>query len=519
MPQRTLVIGLDGCSWNVLEPLLATGELPHLSRLCAEGAQGVLESTIPFYTGPAWASYATGSSPARHGIYDFMMLRPDGRLSVARQSDLRAATYYQQLGREGRRSVLVNLPIDQDGCDGAVIVNSWLTDGDARRILPMGKRERYRVLLDAYRTFPSATGDVEELCAIEQARFDLVRELFLGEEWDHFFVLFSSTDWLGHTMTGRYLRGDAEAEAAMLRLYRQLDEHIGWLRERAPDALMAVISDHGQCEEQVVVRVNSVLQDAGLVRELRSVEAAPSPFFVDRRSERQTQIKLPSAIGRYRRNERMWRLGLAAKRALARRGLSVTAASPHVDRLGSRAFSPTDASFAVYVNHLVDDDIERAREALLAVQLDDGRQAIEGVWTMEELFGRPRSGDLEPALFFSPAVGVRPSAALKRPIVRYRTEGRGCHQRDGIAILHGGPVAAGSLEPASICDLAPTLLWAMEAGIPIDGDGRILFEAFEPEFATTQPVREVDEPFVAFQELMDSDSSEVNRRLRELGYI
>jgi predicted AlkP superfamily phosphohydrolase/phosphomutase len=320
-------------------------------------------------------------------------------------------------------------------------------------------------------------------------------------------------------MTGRYLRGEPEAEAAMLKLYRQLDEHIGWLREHAPDALVAVISDHGQCEEQVVLRVNSVLQDAGLVRELRSADAAASPFFVDRRSERQGQIKLPPAIGRYRRNERMWRLGLAAKRALARRGLSVTAASPHVDRLGSRAFSPTDASFAVYVNHPVDDDLERAREALLGIQLEDGRQAIEGVWTMEELFGHARTGDLEPALFFSPALGVRPSSALKRPILRYRTEGRGTHQRDGIAILHGGPVAAGALEPASICDLAPTLLWAMEAGIPIDGDGRILFEAFEPEFATTQPVREIDEPFVAFHELADSDSSEVNRRLRELGYI
>ncbi|HEV2590715.1 MAG TPA: alkaline phosphatase family protein [Gaiellaceae bacterium] len=520
MSLRTIAIGLDGCSWNVLEPLLATGELPHLSALCAEGAHGVLESTVPFFTGPAWASFATGASPAAHGIYDFMMLRPEGRLSVARQSDLRRLTYYQQLGREGRRSVLVNLPIDQDGCDGAVIVNSWLTDGDARRILPIGKRERYRYLLEAYRTFPRQTGDVEELCAIEQARFDLARELFLGEEWDHFFVLFSSTDWLGHAMTGKFLRGDEGAAAAMLRLYKQLDRHIGWLREHAPDALMVVLSDHGQCEERAVVRVNSALQRAGLIEEMSGGDAAPSPFFVDRRSARQSQIKLPAFVGRTRAMRGLRPMALAAKRALASQGVNVTAASPRVDRLASAAFSPTDASFAVYLgaNEHGTASLERARDALLDLRLDDGTAAIEHVWTPEELYGRPCEGELQPALLFSPVIGVRPSAALKRPLVHHVFGGRGCHQRDGIVILHGGPVAPTELAPSSICDVAPTLLWAMEAGMPVNGDGRILFEAFQLAYAAVQPVREVEEAFVP-PTMSDEDTTEVNRRLKALGYI
>ena len=74
---RTIAIGLDGCSWNVLDPLLETGQLPNLAALRDRSAHGVLESTIPFFTGAAWASYATGCSPAAHGIYDFMMLRED----------------------------------------------------------------------------------------------------------------------------------------------------------------------------------------------------------------------------------------------------------------------------------------------------------------------------------------------------------------------------------------------------------------------------------------------------------
>ena len=77
---------------------------------------------------------------------------------------------------------------------------------------------------------------VDDLCSLEQARFDLARELFLGEDWDHFFVLFSSTDWLGHALTGRFLNGDQEAREALIRLYSQLDSYIGWLLDNAPDA-------------------------------------------------------------------------------------------------------------------------------------------------------------------------------------------------------------------------------------------------------------------------------------------
>ena len=208
---RTLALGLDGCSWNVLEPLLDSGELPNLSYLSEGATRGVLESTIPFHTGAAWASFATGASPAAHGVYDFMMLRDDGRLSVATQRDLRRTTYYQQLGAQGRRSVLINLPLDQNGCEGAIIVNSWLTDDESRRILPLGRRGHYERLLSAYRCFPEDPSNLDELCEIEQARFDLARELFLAEDWDHFFCLFSSTDWLGHTATGHLLSGDAGA--------------------------------------------------------------------------------------------------------------------------------------------------------------------------------------------------------------------------------------------------------------------------------------------------------------------
>ena len=515
---RTLALGFDGCSWNVLEPLLETGELPNLSALLETGSQGVLESTVPFYTGPAWASFATGSSPAAHGVYDFMMLRDDGTLSVARRDDLRRKTYYQQLGEEGKSSVLINLPIDQDGCEGAVIVNSWLTEDRARRILPMGKQSRYSRLLSAYRTFPMNPDDVDELCEIEQARFDLARELFLGESWDHFFVLFSSTDWIGHQVTGSVLSGDPDARRQMLRLYRQLDGYVGWFVEHAQDASVFVLSDHGQCEEEAVVRVNAVLHDLGLVSVQGTESRQADRFFVGNRTKPRATIRVPAAFGRHRLNPVIRPAAVRLKRAMRRGlGVEVTRTSYAIDRAGSRAFSPTDASFAIYARDADGGDLQRIRDALLGVSLPDGRPAIEFVGTPEEVYGR--ADPLGPALLFAPTHGVRASAMIKDRVVDpARAPGRGCHQRDGILIVGGAHAVRGDLGRCSIYDLTPTMLWVMAAGIPSDGDGRVLFEAFD-ELLAAQPVHEVDGGWVEADGTSSGYSDEVARRLKALGYI
>jgi predicted AlkP superfamily phosphohydrolase/phosphomutase len=517
--RRTIAVGLDGCSWNVLDPLLETGRLPNLAALREQGASAILESTIPFFTGPAWASIATGCSPAAHGIYDFMMLRPDARLSVAQQSDLRRPTYYQQLGQEERLSVMVNLPLDQGGSRGAVIVNSWLTDDSDRRLLPLDKRERYETLLASYKTFPDDPSDLDELCGIEAARFDLARELFLAESWSHFFVLFSSTDWLGHQATGRFLAGDEGAQDAFLRLYEQLDTYIGWMVERAPDAVVLVLSDHGQCEETAVLRVNAVLQELGLVELLSPQAGKESPFFVARRPKARRTIRISNVLGRYRTHRLVRPLALTAKRVL-RRGLDIelTRASRRVDMASSLAFSPTDASFAVYVRDEGADEVERIRAALLEVKLDDGRAAIDDVWTPEELYGYPADTSA-PTLLFSPALGVRPSTAIKDSVVSPpRIARRGCHQRDGMLIVAGPHVVPGELGRASIYDIAPTLLWAMGAGVPRGVDGRVLIEAFDTDFAFSHPVIEAEPVALEGVAAASSGSGEVERRLKALGY-
>jgi predicted AlkP superfamily phosphohydrolase/phosphomutase len=72
MSPRTVVIGLDGVAWRLLEPLIEHGSMPRLASLRARGAWGTLDSTVPTYTPPAWTSAITGVNPGRHGIYGFI---------------------------------------------------------------------------------------------------------------------------------------------------------------------------------------------------------------------------------------------------------------------------------------------------------------------------------------------------------------------------------------------------------------------------------------------------------------
>ena len=72
-PRQTIVIGVDALDWQVVDPLLAAGELPHLAALRDAAASGVNLSFVPLEKSPLiWASMATGLEPGQHGVGGFV---------------------------------------------------------------------------------------------------------------------------------------------------------------------------------------------------------------------------------------------------------------------------------------------------------------------------------------------------------------------------------------------------------------------------------------------------------------
>lgn len=72
-PGRVLLIGIDGASPRLVEPMMASGELPNLASLAKSGAHGPLKSFHPLLSPRVWTSIATGKSPKKHGIQSWVM--------------------------------------------------------------------------------------------------------------------------------------------------------------------------------------------------------------------------------------------------------------------------------------------------------------------------------------------------------------------------------------------------------------------------------------------------------------
>jgi len=79
VPTRPVVlIGWDGADWEVAEPLLAAGRMPHLEALRRRGALTELRSPAPRLSPLLWTTIATGRPPEIHGVLDFLEPDPDG---------------------------------------------------------------------------------------------------------------------------------------------------------------------------------------------------------------------------------------------------------------------------------------------------------------------------------------------------------------------------------------------------------------------------------------------------------
>ncbi len=74
--RRVLVLGLDGLDWDMVLPWVEAGDMPNLARLMGAGTWGRMQTLVPTLSPLIWTTIATGVSPDRHGILDFVEKEP-----------------------------------------------------------------------------------------------------------------------------------------------------------------------------------------------------------------------------------------------------------------------------------------------------------------------------------------------------------------------------------------------------------------------------------------------------------
>lgn len=105
---RVIVLGFDGASPNLMQPLIDAGKLPALKRLQERGAYGRLASFRPTKSGVLWTSVATGKTMLKHGVVDWTHVDESGLDVPYKPSGRTAKTYWEILGERGLPTVTLN---------------------------------------------------------------------------------------------------------------------------------------------------------------------------------------------------------------------------------------------------------------------------------------------------------------------------------------------------------------------------------------------------------------------------
>ncbi len=75
--KKIIILGFDGMSPDIVEPMMEAGELPNFQKLKDQGAYRHLATTNPSQSPVAWSGFATGQNPGKNGVFDFIVRDPE----------------------------------------------------------------------------------------------------------------------------------------------------------------------------------------------------------------------------------------------------------------------------------------------------------------------------------------------------------------------------------------------------------------------------------------------------------
>ncbi len=550
---KVLVIGLDGVTFDLLGPWIQAGELPSLQKLLSQGAAGTLRTTLPPISSSSWSSFLTGVNPGKHGLVDFVYPGADSyKVSMINAASRRTRALWNWLNDAGYKVGLLGIPTTYptEPVDGFMISGFLAPGPESEWAYPAELKQELRAELgefllspdERYRSSRWLDRFLDDLTASVENRTQAALYLMRNKPWDLFAVVYWDTDMVQHE-TWRLLdpdhpRHDAAEAAAhrekILAFHRKVDADVGrLLSEVDPDTLVVVMSDHGFGPVHSFFLTNNWLSSIGMLQFKRSPGTAFKRLLFRLGFTPLGMFRLAKALGMasLRRKVRFQQ-----KSGLLNR---VFLSFDDVDWARTRAFSI--GSFGqVYVNlagvrpqGIVQpgQEYQELREQLVreALALRDprtGEPLVERVYRREEIYSGPyiaRTPDLivQPRGWEYMAFGHADfgSNRLVESIIGLS----GHHRPDGVLILSGAGVKPGAqLEGASILDLAPTIMHAMNVPVPEDLDGRVLCEAFTASSPLARPVTytpaNLYKDGTSEPDFSDQDMEQVQEKLRGWGY-
>jgi predicted AlkP superfamily phosphohydrolase/phosphomutase len=124
---RVYVVGMDGATWDVIDPLIERGKLPVFKALKEEGAWARLRTFDPTLSAVVWTSIATGKTMIKHGIVDWTYVNRKNIQVPYSSSEKRVPSIWEMMDEHGLRSVVLNwfVTYPPDAVAGVMVSDSF----------------------------------------------------------------------------------------------------------------------------------------------------------------------------------------------------------------------------------------------------------------------------------------------------------------------------------------------------------------------------------------------------------
>ncbi|WP_421848705.1 alkaline phosphatase family protein [Novosphingobium sp.] len=277
-----LLISIDGLRpGDVLDAEARGLRVSNLRRFVEEGtyATGVV-GVLPTVTYPSHTTLITGVSPALHGIvnnttYDPLQINQGGWFWYA--ADNKARTLWDAAHDAGLTTANVHWPVSVAATNVTWnLPQIWRTGHDDDRKLVKALATPGLIdELEAKTGAAYADGKAEDLLG-DQIRADFGVEMIVQHQPGFMTMYFASLDHTEHE-TGP---GSAESHATLEQIDGFVGELIAAEQQVHPDAVIALVSDHGFAPVDTVINLYRPFIDAGLVTlgpdgKIASADATP----------------------------------------------------------------------------------------------------------------------------------------------------------------------------------------------------------------------------------------------------
>lgn len=490
--------------------------MPALGRLLADGAHGILNSTTPALTPPAWASLVTGVNPGKHGIYHFRHT-PRGdyysrRLNTSR--DVHAPTIWQRLNAHGKQTGAFNVPMSSPvyPVNGFITSDAFAAETTGMKTFPAELAQQFPGFLVDVVNYPKSDSESEMLAFIDenvrvmQCHADATLKLMREQPWQFMMAVWLVLDRIQHfgwKYTDPAIAPKNKISAAVEQLFRQLDAHIGRVIEAGGnDCTFVMVSDHGFGPiPQTFFNTNRWLVDHGYLKRKHDLVGL-----------------LP----------RSWRTKLGAPIDTKYGLVDWSQTKVWADPLESRATGIRINRQGKYPEGIVPEAEWQSLRERVAAELMATTYFAE-IHRGENLYRGDHAEDgPDLVAILKKPYDVPPSFRRDISAAGLLTENKhhlrdGGHEPEGVVLLAGPNVKRGAqFSPQTIESVAPTVLELFGLPIGDDIDAEPIAAALTDDFLAAHPPRRESQPVVATTaqpEYSDEDSAKVEERLRNLGYL